>query len=60
MMAVDRIIPPSVTRLNSKEYEKEAGLTKHKEFAGRSHYIIAEKKWQEAVAFTQDWIEKKR
>ncbi len=56
----DRIIPPSVTRINFKEYEKDAGLTEYKEFKERSHYIIGEKGWKEVVTFTQDWIEKNR
>jgi pimeloyl-ACP methyl ester carboxylesterase len=56
----DRIIPPSVSRANYNEYEKEAGLTEYKEFAGKSHYIIAEKGWQDVVTFSQNWIEKNR
>jgi pimeloyl-ACP methyl ester carboxylesterase len=56
----DRIIPPSVTRLNYQEYEKDAGVTEYKEFKERSHFIISEKGWKEVVEFSLSWIEKNR
>jgi pimeloyl-ACP methyl ester carboxylesterase len=56
----DKVVPPSVVRLNFKEYNKEVGLSEYKEFPGRSHFIIAEKGWQELVEFSLKWIDLNR
>ena len=56
----DRIIPPSVVRLNYEEYEKDAGLTEFRQFAGRPHFIIGAPKWEEVADFTLQWIESNR
>ncbi|MEQ9363930.1 MAG: alpha/beta fold hydrolase [Leptospirales bacterium] len=58
--AEDRIIPPSITRLNYAEYDESAGLTEYKEFAGRGHYIAGQAGWEEVAEFTLAWIDHNR
>lgn len=57
---IDRIIPPSVTRLNFEEYEPSAGITEYHEFAGRGHYITGQDGWEEVAQFALAWIERNR
>ncbi|MBN8216279.1 MAG: alpha/beta hydrolase [Spirochaetes bacterium] len=52
----DRIIPASLNRVNRAKYRKSAGITDYKEFPGRTHFIIGQKKWEEVADFIGDWI----
>lgn len=56
----DRIIPPSVVRLNQEAYEKSAGVTGLKEFSGRGHFIGGQPGWEEVADFALKWIEENR
>lgn len=54
----DRIIPPSVTRLNYEAYDEKIGYTEYKEFPGRPHYIVGSPGWTEVADFILQWIAK--
>jgi len=51
----DVIMPAALNRKNFKKYQGSSGVTEYKEFPGRSHYIIAEKGWEEVAQYALDW-----
>lgn len=51
----DHIVPASVTRANFKLYRKSAAVTEYKEFAGRSHFTVGEKGWEEVADYALTW-----
>jgi pimeloyl-ACP methyl ester carboxylesterase len=55
----DVIMPASLNRKNFRKYRQSTAVTEYKEFPGRSHYIIAEKGWQEVADFAVHWAEEK-
>ncbi len=54
----DHIIPASLNRTNYKRYQPSAGITDLKEFAGRDHFLICEKGWEEVADYSLAWLEK--
>ncbi|HEY1171268.1 MAG TPA: alpha/beta hydrolase [Verrucomicrobiae bacterium] len=54
----DVIMPAALNRKNFHKYQG-ASVTEFKEFPGRSHYIIAEKGWEEVAEYAVTWAEKK-
>ena len=50
----DVIMPSALNRKNFRKYRSSA-ITEFKEFAGRSHYIIAEKGWEEVAEYALSW-----
>ncbi len=55
----DVIMPASLNRKNFRKYRASTAVTEYKEFSGRSHYIIAEKGWQEVADYAVNWAETK-
>ncbi|MGE4178933.1 MAG: alpha/beta hydrolase [Limisphaerales bacterium] len=55
----DVIMPAALNRKNFREYQASSAITEYKEFPGRSHYIIAEKGWEEVADFVLKWAEAK-
>jgi pimeloyl-ACP methyl ester carboxylesterase len=53
----DVIMPASLNRKNVRKYHASPCRTDYKEFAGRSHYIIAEPGWQEVADYALTWAE---
>ncbi|MGC3958492.1 MAG: alpha/beta hydrolase [Verrucomicrobiota bacterium] len=53
----DVIMPAALNRKNSKKYKASSAVTEYKEFPGRSHYIIAEKGWEEVAQYALDWTQ---
>ncbi len=51
----DVIMPAALNRKNFKKYQASSALTEYQEFPGRSHYIIAEKGWEEVAQYALDW-----
>jgi pimeloyl-ACP methyl ester carboxylesterase len=51
----DVIMPAALNRKNFKKHQASSAVTEYKEFPGRSHYIIAEKGWQEVAEFALKW-----
>ncbi|GAA5131749.1 alpha/beta hydrolase [Luteolibacter yonseiensis] len=52
----DVIMPSALNRKNFRKYRGPA-VTAFKEFPGRSHYIIAEKGWEEVADHALQWAE---
>lgn len=56
---VDRIIPAKMVRKNFGFYNQNSGaVTEYKEFAGRSHWIIAEPGWEEVAEYMESWLKR--
>lgn len=53
----DVIMPAALNRKNFKKYQASSAVTEYKEFPGRSHYIIAEKGWEEVAQHALDWAQ---
>jgi len=54
----DHIIPASLVRANFKRYQASASLVELKEFAGRNHFLIGSKGWEEVADYCLGWLEK--
>lgn len=55
----DRIIPPSLNRANYAKYRAAPAITDFAEFAGRTHFIIGQKGWEEVADFVLAWLKEK-
>lgn len=55
----DVIMPAALNRKNFRKYRASSAVTEYKEFPGRSHYIIAEKGWEEVARYALDWATSK-
>ena len=53
----DHLIPPHVPRSNYDHYKGSPARTDLREFAGRSHLLIAGKGWEEVAAYVAGWLE---
>ncbi len=51
----DHIMPASLNKSNYKRYKAPGSVTDFKEFAGRNHFIIGAKGWEEVADFALDW-----
>lgn len=51
----DVIMPAALNRKNFQKHRASTAVTDYKEFPGRSHYIIAEKGWEEVAQYALDW-----
>ena len=54
----DHIIPAALNRTNYNRYKASSSVTDFKEFAGRDHFVIGEKGWEEVADYCLAWIEK--
>ena len=54
---MDVIMPAALNLKNFRKYASSAAVTEFKEFSGRSHYIIAEKGWEEVAQYALSWAE---
>lgn len=54
---VDRIVPAGINRRNYGKYKASGTLTDFHEFAGRSHWTIAQPGWQEVAGYIAEWLE---
>jgi alpha-beta hydrolase superfamily lysophospholipase len=52
----DNIIPASLIKTNYAKYKQSPSITNYKEFAGRAHFIIGQKGWEEVAAFVNTWL----
>jgi len=53
----DHIIPASLNKANYNKYQGSS-ITDFKEFAGRDHFVIGEKGWEEVADYCMAWLEK--
>lgn len=54
--AEDHIIPASLNKSNYARYKASPSKTDFKEFAGRTHFIIGQKNWEEVADYIIDWL----
>jgi pimeloyl-ACP methyl ester carboxylesterase len=55
----DHLIPASLNRTNFNKYKNPASITDFKEFAGRTHFIIGQKNWEEVANYVAGWLRDK-
>jgi len=53
----DHIVPAVLNRSNFKKY-KGSSITEFKEFAGRDHFLIGERGWEEVADYSLSWLER--
>ncbi len=53
----DVIMPASLSRKIFKRHSASPVKTEYKEFAGRSHFLVGEKGWEEVAEYALDWVE---
>lgn len=46
-----------MVKVNYRKYRHASTRTDFHEFAGRTHWVIAETGWAEVAAFVQNWVE---
>lgn len=51
----DLLMPAALNRKNFRKYAASSAITEYREFPGRTHYIIAEKGWEEVAEYALDW-----
>ena len=54
----DVIMPAKLNRKNWGKYRKSPCVTEYKEFPGRSHFIIAERGWEEVADYALAWAQR--
>jgi alpha-beta hydrolase superfamily lysophospholipase len=55
----DHIIPASLNKSNFARYSSSPSVTDYKEFEGRAHFIIGQKKWEEVADYVLAWLNEK-
>jgi len=59
----DHIIPAALNKTNFSKYQAAAqassSVTDYKEFAGRAHFIIGQKNWEEVAGYILGWLSEK-
>jgi pimeloyl-ACP methyl ester carboxylesterase len=55
--SADRIVPARINRRNYRKYRRSTARTDFHEFAGRSHWTIAQPGWEEVAEYAAGWIE---
>ncbi len=55
----DYQVPAAVVEENFRRYEHSEAVTDFKQFAGRSHLLIAQSGWQEVAAYALSWAKAK-
>jgi len=56
--SADHIIPASLNRSNYDRYRRSPSVTDFKEFAGRTHFTIGQKNWEEVAEYVLSWLDK--
>lgn len=57
--SADHIIPASLNHSNYAKYKTSPSVTDFKEFAGRTHFIIGQKDWEEVADYVLAWLSEK-
>lgn len=58
--SADNIIPAALVKTNYAKYSPSApSVTDFKEFAGRTHFIIGQKDWEEVADYILSWLDAK-
>jgi pimeloyl-ACP methyl ester carboxylesterase len=54
----DHIVPASLNKTNYNRYKGSPSVTDFKQFAGRDHFGMGERGWEELADYTLAWLEK--
>jgi pimeloyl-ACP methyl ester carboxylesterase len=54
----DHLIPASLVRANHSRYRDPSSVTDYKQFAGRTHFIIGQKNWEEVANYVLTWLDR--
>jgi pimeloyl-ACP methyl ester carboxylesterase len=57
--SADNIIPASLVRSAYRKYQRSPSITDFKEFAGRTHFIVGQKNWEEVAGHILAWLDEK-
>ena len=57
--STDNIIPASLNKSNYAKYKEPSSVTGFKEFAGRTHFIIGQRNWEEVADYILSWLDEK-
>jgi alpha-beta hydrolase superfamily lysophospholipase len=55
----DHLIPATLVKFNHAKYRHSPSITDLKEFAGRTHFIIGQKNWEEVADYSLEWLNEK-
>jgi pimeloyl-ACP methyl ester carboxylesterase len=55
--SADNIIPASLNKSNHARYKASSSVTGFKEFAGRTHFIVGQKNWEEIADTVLSWLD---
>jgi pimeloyl-ACP methyl ester carboxylesterase len=55
--SADNIIPASLNKSNHARYKASSSVTGFKEFAGRTHFIVGQKNWEEIADTILSWLD---
>jgi pimeloyl-ACP methyl ester carboxylesterase len=53
----DHIVPAAQNRSNYARYRRSSARTDFREFAGRTHWIIAQDGWEEVAGYVAAWLD---
>ena len=54
----DHIVPAVLNKSNFNKYKASSSVTEFKVFAGRDHFVIGEKGWEEVADYSLAWLER--
>ncbi len=57
--STDNLIPASLNKTNYSQYKQSSSVTDFKEFAGRTHFIVGQKGWEEVADYILSWLNDK-
>jgi pimeloyl-ACP methyl ester carboxylesterase len=58
--SADNIIPASLNKSNHAQYRSSIpSVTDYKEFAGRTHFIVGQRGWEEVADYVLGWLNEK-
>jgi alpha-beta hydrolase superfamily lysophospholipase len=57
--SADHLIPAALNKTNFTCYQQSKSITDFKEFAGRTHFIIGQEKWEEVADYCLAWLNEK-
>lgn len=55
---LDRTVEARMNLANFRKYARSTAVTDHREFPGRTHWIVGQPGWEEVADYAMDWIAK--
>ena len=52
----DRVVPAAMVKANVKKYRGSPARTDFKEFAGQTHWLIAQQGWEDVADYINTWL----